>query len=240
MQYEGKNPVREILASTKTVEKLLVQDKTTDAGIRELIAQARDKKIRVEFVPKEALDRLSKTGHHQGVIAIATDFAYTELDEVLGEDKKFLVLLDKLSDPHNLGSILRTAECTGVTAVIIPARGSVLVNETVIRTSAGAASHVRVVKVNNLHDAIKKIKEAGVFVYVTDMDGKSMYSVDLTGNVAIVVGSEGSGVSSLTRKLADEVISIPMVGKINSLNASVSAGVVMYEVLRQGEKFGKR
>lgn len=240
MLYEGKNPVRELLQSDKTIEKIMLQDKTTDSDLRAILSEARSKKIRVEFAPKEALDRLSKTGHHQGIIAVATDFKYTELEEVLNEDKKVFLLLDKLNDPHNLGSILRTAECTGVTAVMIPARGSVLVNETVIRSSAGAISHVRVVKVNNLHDAIKKIKDSGVFVYVTDMDGKSMYDVDLTGNVAIVVGSEGYGVSALTRKMADEVISIPMVGKINSLNASVSAGVVMYEVLRQGNNFGKR
>ena len=152
------------------------------------------------------------------------------------EGRRFFILLDKLSDPHNLGSIIRTAECSGVTAVVIPNRNSVLVNETVMRASAGAINHVKVCKVGNLNDAIKKLKEDGVFVYVTDMDGENIYKTNLKGDIAIVIGSEGFGVSALTRKLADQVISIPMYGNINSLNASVSAGICMYEAVRQ-DKF---
>ncbi len=241
MLAEGKNPVKEAINSGITIEKILVLDKTDDAVIREQIKIARDRGIRVEFVQRQALDRLSKTGHHQGIIAVTSEFEYSDLKDVIceakdKEERMFFVLLDKLSDPHNLGSILRTAECANVTAVVIPARNSVLVNETVIRTSAGATSHVKVCKVGNLNDAINTLKEEGVFIYVTDMDGDNIYKTNLKGNIGIVIGSEGNGVSSLTRKLADQVISIPMYGKINSLNASVSAGICMYEAVRQ-EKF---
>lgn len=238
MLAEGKNPVKEALNSGITIEKILVLDKTSDAGVREQIKIARDRGVRVEFVQKQALDRLSVTGHHQGIIAVTSEFEYSDLKDVIKEAKNkeqrmFFVLLDKLSDPHNLGSILRTAECADVTAIVIPARNSVLVNETVIRTSAGATSHVKVCKVGNLNDAVNTLKSEGVFIYVTDMDGENIYKTNLTGHIGIVVGSEGNGVSSLTRKLADQVISIPMYGKINSLNASVSAGICMYEAVRQ-------
>ena len=240
MLAEGKNPVVEALKSGVTIEKILVLDKTDDNVIREQIKIARDKCIRVEFVQRQALDRLSKTGHHQGIIAFTSEFEYSELEDVMKdgsrEGRRFFILLDKLSDPHNLGSIIRTAECSGVTAVVIPNRNSVLVNETVMRASAGAINHVKVCKVGNLNDAIKKLKEDGVFVYVTDMDGENIYKTNLKGDIAIVIGSEGFGVSALTRKLADQVVSIPMYGNINSLNASVSAGICMYEAVRQ-DKF---
>ena len=235
MFAEGKNPVVEALKSGKTIEKLVVLDKTEDIVIREQVKIARDRGIRVEFVQRQVLDRMSKTGHHQGIIAVTTAFEYTDLEQVIDkkEGRRFFIVLDKLSDPHNLGSIIRTAECSGVTAIIIPNRNSVLVNETVLRSSAGAASLVKVCKVGNINDAIKKLKDSGVFVYVTDMDGDNIYSTNLTGDIAIVIGSEGFGVSALTRKLADQVISIPMYGQINSLNASVSAGICMYEAVRQ-------
>ena len=241
MLAEGKNPVIEAIKSGATIEKILVLDKTSDSVIREQIKIARDRGIRVEFVQRQALDRLSETGHHQGIIAVTSEFSYSDLNDVIQEceengKRKFFILLDKLSDPHNLGSIIRTAECCGVSAVVIPNRNSVLVNETVIRTSAGATSHVKVCKVGNLNDAIKTLKEAGVFIYVTDMDGDNIYRTNLKGHVGIVIGSEGFGVSSLTKKLADQVVAIPMFGEINSLNASVSAGICMYEALRQ-EKF---
>lgn len=240
MYAEGKNPVIEALKSGKTVEKLVVLDKTEDPVIREQIKIARDKGVRVEFVQRQALDRMSETGHHQGIIAVTTEFEYSDFDKVLSDvnksgERKFFVLLDKLSDPHNLGSIIRTAECSGVTAIVIPNRNSVLVNETVLRSSAGAANHMKVCKVGNLNDAIKKLKEENVFVYVADMDGTNIYKTNLTGDIALVIGSEGYGVSSLTKKLADEVISIPMYGQVNSLNASVSAGICMYEAVRQQE-----
>lgn len=238
MLAEGKNPCREALASNQEIEKILVLDRTEDKQIREFIKIAKDRGIRVEFVQKAALDRLSVTGHHQGIIAYVADFDYSDLHQVLKEcdekgKNKFFVVLDKISDPHNLGSIIRTAECANVSAVIIPERNSALVNETVIRTSAGATNFVKVCKVKNINEAIKTLKNNNVFVYVADMDGESMYKTNLKGNTAIVIGSEGFGVSKLTRDLADQIVSIPMQGKINSLNASVSAGILMYEVLRQ-------
>lgn len=240
MLAEGKNPVCEALKSGITIEKLVVLDKTDDPVIREQIQIARDKKIRVEFVQKPALDRLSKTGHHQGIIAITTDYKYYDLDEVLaGLDKsgerKLFILLDGVEDPHNLGSVIRSAECLGFSGVIIPARHSALVNETVIRSSAGAINFVKVIKVNNLNDAIKRLKEDNIFVYSADMDGEDIHKVNLKGNTAIVVGSEGFGVSGLARKLSDQIIRIPMTGKVNSLNAAVSAAICMYEAVSQGK-----
>lgn len=233
MLAEGKNPVLEALSAGKKIEKLLVLDKTKDPALRTIVAKARAGMVRVEFLQREALDRISKTKHHQGVIAYLADFEYANFDQCIAEEKPFLVFLDKITDPHNLGSIIRSAECAGVTAVVIPARGAATVNETVLRTSAGAASHVKICMVNNLNEAIKKAKEQNIFVYALDMDGECMYDVDLTGKLGLIVGSEGDGVSQLTRKLADKVVSIPMKGRINSLNASVSASIVMFEVVRQ-------
>ena len=238
MLAEGKNPVFEALRSGVTVEKIMVLDKTTDAEIREAIAEAKEKNIRVEFVKKEVLDRISKTKHHQGIIAYTTEYQYHDLDEVLDElkkigERKLFILLDGVEDPHNLGSVIRTAECLGFSAVIIPARRSALVNETVLRTSAGATNFMKIVKVNNLANAINKLKEENIFVYSADMDGKDISKVNLSGDVAIIVGGEGSGVSALSRKLSDDIISIEMHGNVNSLNASVSAGICMYEVMKR-------
>lgn len=240
MLAEGKNPVFEAIKSGTTIEKIIVVDKTNDAEIREQIKNAKDKKIRVEFAPKQVLDRMSKTGHHQGIIAFTTDYKYYDLEEVLkdlenSDKRKLFILLDGVEDPHNLGSIIRSAECLGFSGVIIPARHSALVNETVIRSSAGAINYVKVIKVNNLNDAIKRLKEENIFVYSADMDGEDIRKTNLKGNVAIVVGSEGFGVSDLARKLSDQIIKIPMSGNVNSMNASVSAGICMYEAVMQGK-----
>lgn len=240
MLAEGKNPVFEAIKSGTTIEKIVVVDKTNDAEIREQIKNAKDKKIRVEFAPKQVLDRMSKTGHHQGIIAFTTDYKYYDLEEVLidlenSDKRKLFILLDGVEDPHNLGSIIRSAECLGFSGVIIPARHSALVNETVIRSSAGAINYVKVIKVNNLNDAIKRLKEENIFVYSADMDGEDIRKTNLKGNVAIVVGSEGFGVSDLARKLSDQIIKIPMTGNVNSMNASVSAGICMYEAVMQGK-----
>lgn len=241
MKIEGKNPVKEILSGTGTIEKLTVLDKTSDSEIRELIKIARDKKVKVEFVQKQVLDKMSETGHHQGVIATYTEFEYSDLDDVINNSKKqgkeiLLVLLDEVLDPHNLGSVIRVAECAGATGVVIPARRSALVNETVVRTSAGATAYMPVIKVQNINQTIEKLKEQNIWVYALDMDGGEMYKINLTGDIAIVVGGEGEGVHSLTRKTCDGIISIPMFGKVNSLNASVSAGIGLYEAVRQRRK----
>ena len=193
--------------------------------------------FRSEFVDKKVLDKLSATGHHQGIIAESNNFKYAELDEVLQKNKdKVLVLLDGLEDPHNLGSVIRVAECVGADGVIIPSRNSVVVKETVIRVSAGASSYVPVVKVVNLNTTIKELKQNGFWIFGADMDGEVMYNANLTGNVALVIGAEGGGLSKLTKELCDQVVSIPMRGKVNSLNASVSAGILLYEAYRQRSK----
>jgi len=234
MKIEGKNPIRELINSGKSIDKVFVQDKIADTEIREWVREAKSRHAKIEWVDKKVLDKLSETGHHQGIIAEVTNFEYADFDNVISQQKDLLlIVLDGLEDPHNLGSVIRVAECAGADAVIIPARHSVLVNETVIRVSAGASAHVPVCKVGNLNSAIEQMKEHGVWVYGADMDGESMYKANLKGSIAIVIGAEGKGLSRLTRELCDQIVSIPMSGKVNSLNASVSAGILVYEALRQ-------
>ena len=238
MKIEGKNPVRELLKTDATIEKVLIADKSNDAELKTIHKMARDLGIKVEFIDRRGLDKLSETGHHQGVMAEYSDFKYCDLDEVIklnraaGKDILF-VILDEVLDPHNLGSVIRVAECAGASAVIIPSRRSAVVNETVVRTSAGATAYMPVVKVGNINQAITNLKEQNIWVYAADMDGEAMYKSNLTGDIALVIGGEGTGVHDLTRKLCDGIVSIPMYGKINSLNASVSAGIVLYEAVRQ-------
>lgn len=237
MKLEGKNPIREAINSGKNIEKIFVQDKIGDQQIREWIQIAKSNKAKIEWVDKKTLDKLSETGHHQGIIAITTQFEYTELDDILKKEGDILlVLLDGLQDPHNLGSVIRVAECAGADAVIIPSRNSVTVNETVMRVSAGASEYMPVCKVGNLNATIEKLKENNVWVFGADMDGQEMYSANLCDKVAIVIGAEGKGLGTLTKRLCDQIISIPMKGKVNSLNASVSAGILLYEAVRQRRK----
>ena len=241
MQIEGKNQVRELLASDKTIEKISVLDGTRDDEVRALAKLAKQRQAKIEYLDKRAMDRLSVTSHHQGIIATVTEFKYTDLDVVIANAKKnnedlLFIILDGVADPHNLGSVMRVEECAGATAVIIPKNRAVSVNETVVRVSAGASEHVSVIKVTNLNQTIEELKTQGVFVYAADMDGDDMYNTNLTGDIGIVIGSEGFGVSSLTRKVCDGIVSIPMFGKVNSLNASVSAGIVVYEAVRQRRK----
>ena len=241
MKAEGKNPVKELVNSGATIEKISVADGNNDAEVRAIVKLAREKGIKVDFVDKRGLDKVSETKHHQGIIAFYTEFKYSDLNEVIsnaksnGEDLLF-VILDEVLDPHNLGSVIRVAECAGATGVIIPARRSATVNETVIRTSAGATAYMPVIKVSNLNQTIEELKNKNVWVYAADMDGEPMGRANLKGDIALVVGGEGSGVHALTKKLCDGVVSIPMFGKVNSLNASVSAGIVLYEAVRQRSK----
>lgn len=238
MKIEGKNPVKELLNSDVTIEKIMIADGTSDQEVRALQKQARERGVKVEFVDKRGLDKVSETGHHQGVIAIYSEFKYADLDETIskaraaGKDIMFVVL-DEVLDPHNLGSVIRVAECAGATGVVIPNRRSATVNETVVRTSAGATAYMPVIKVSNLNQAIEEMKKQNIWVYAADMDGEQMHKTNLKGDIALVVGGEGTGVKPLTKKLCDGVISIPMFGKVNSLNASVSAGIVLYEAVRQ-------
>lgn len=238
MKIEGKNAVRECILSHKTIEKILIQNGSAN---NELVNLAKANGVKVQYINKSQMDELSVTKKHQGVIALSTDFKYSSVEDILAYAKAknepaFILILDGVEDPHNLGSVLRVAECAGVHGVIIPKDRAVGVTETVVKVSAGASERVRVAKVVNLNRAIEELKSKNIFVYCADMDGEPMTKTNLTGDIAIVVGSEGFGVSKLTKKLCDGVISIPMFGKINSLNASVSAGIVVYEAIRQRKK----
>lgn len=238
MKIEGKNAVRECILSHKTIEKVLIQNGSAN---NELVNLAKANGVKVQYINKSQMDELSVTKKHQGVIALSTDFKYSSVEDILAYAKAknepaFILILDGVEDPHNLGSVLRVAECAGVHGVIISKDRAVGVTETVVKVSAGASERVRVAKVVNLNRAIEELKSKNIFVYCADMDGEPMTKTNLTGNIAIVVGSEGFGVSKLTKKLCDGVISIPMFGKINSLNASVSAGIVVYEAIRQRKK----
>lgn len=237
MKIEGRNAVGEAIKSGTTIDRLLVEKGLKDAGAQKIIDAANARGIKIFFRDKTALDRESR-GKHQGFIAEVTDFKYSELSDILAyaESKKeapFIVILDGVEDPHNLGSVIRVAECAGVHGVIIPRHRAVSVNETVIKVSAGAAEHMRVAKVTNVNEAIDRLKDAGVWVYCADMEGENLYSSNLTGPIAVVIGGEGDGVKRLTREKCDGALRIPMFGQLNSLNASVAAGIVLYERVRQ-------
>ena len=240
MKFEGKNACREALRTQKTIDKLLVQNGIEN---KEIVELAKQRGVKIQYCNRQVMDEQSVTKKHQGVILFASDFEYSSIEEIVESTKAkgenlLILILDGIEDPHNLGSIIRVAECAGVSGIIIPKHRAVCVNETVTKVSAGAVSRVKVARVTNINDEIKKLKERGVFVFVADMDGEEMYNTNLKGDIGIVIGSEGFGVSELTRKIADGIISIPMYGKINSLNASVSAGIVTYEAIRQ-RRLGK-
>lgn len=241
MKIEGRNAVAEALKAGTTIDRLLVEKGLKDAGAQRIIDEAKSRGVKIFFRDKQALDRESATSRHQGFIAEITDYNYSELEQILelAESKNeppFLLILDGVEDPHNLGSILRVAECAGVHGVVIPRHRAVSVNETVIKVSAGASAHIKVAKVTNINDTISELKERGIWVYCADMDGGSLYTTDLTGPIAIVVGGEGKGVGKRTRSNCDGVVSIPMFGQVNSLNASVAAAIVVYEKVRQSNK----
>jgi len=208
-------------------------------SINVVLALAKEKKIVVKEVDRKKLDQLTQTGSHQGVIAQVTPFKYCEVEDILSYAKKrgenpFLVVLDEIEDPHNFGSIVRTAEVCGVHGVIIPKRRNVGVTPVVYKSSAGACEHMNIAKVTNINVTIDKLKQKGIWVYGADMKGSNYcYEVDLKGSIALVIGSEGKGISKLTMAKCDELVKIPMVGKISSLNASVAGGILMYEILKQ-------
>ncbi len=238
MKIEGRNAVAEAIAGKQTIDRLVVQKGLKDVGANKIIEAAKARGVKIFFRDKEALDRESAAKRHQGFIAEITDFAYSALDDILAfaESKgepPFLVLLDGVEDPHNLGSVIRVCECAGVHGVVIPRHRAVSVNETVIKVSAGASAHMKVAKVTNINDAIDELKKRGVWVYAADPGGDSLYKANLTGAAAFVVGGEGAGIKKLTREKCDAAVSIPMFGNVNSLNASVAAGIVVYEYVRQ-------
>lgn len=238
-QVEGRNSVTELLKSGKDINKLYVQKGEKHGSINEIIKLAKQNKVVITELDRAKLDQISESHNHQGVIAIVPPYEYCDVDDILEYAKSknespFVLILDGIEDPHNLGSIIRTAECSGVHGIIIPKRRSVQVNATVNKTSAGAAQYVKVARVNNLTETIKYLKENDVWIYGTDIEGKCYYNEQkYNGGVAIVIGSEGFGMSRLVKENCDFLVKIPMVGKINSLNASVSAGILMYEVFNQ-------
>ena len=238
MTIEGRNAVMEAFRSGKTIDRVYVLKGCQDGPINSILREARKHDTLVNFVAKERLDQMSETGKHQGVIASAAAYAYAEVEDMLklAEEKgepPFLFLLDDIEDPHNLGAIIRTANLTGAHGVIIPKRRAVGLTATVARTSAGALNYTPVAKVTNLSATIEELKEKGLWFVCADMGGTTMYDLNLTGPIGLVIGNEGDGVSRLVKEKCDFVVSIPMKGEIDSLNASVAAGVLAYEIVRQ-------
>lgn len=236
MKTEGRNAVLELLETDKNIDKILME-KGGKGSLSVIFAEARKKGVRVQYAEKAALDKESETGRHQGVIALTTDYEYFDIDEIIAEkrDEKggFVILCDGVEDVHNLGSILRVAECAGADGVVITKAGCAPVNESVIRISAGAAEHVKVARVSNLRVAIDALKKNGYWLYALEAGEEDIYSQDFTGNVALVIGGEDCGVRKITRSLCDKIVSLPLKGNVNSLNASVALGIAAYEVLRQ-------
>lgn len=227
----GKHSVENLLNTDGDIDRIYL---FKDGSFNNIYSLAKEKGIEVRFVERRELDKLAEGVNHQGVIAISHGFQYTDLDEFLRENKKgFIVILDGITDPHNLGAIIRTSECTGVDLIIIPKRRSAYVNDTVRKVSSGATEYMKVAKVANINQTIKKLKDHGYWIYGADMDGETYYNVALERPLAIVIGSEGEGLQRLVKENLDFTISIPLKGKIESLNASVACGVILYEVLRR-------
>lgn len=231
MKIEGRNCVLEALRSESVTVNALICEKGRNDSITAL---ARQNGVKIQYVERSVLDKLSVDGKHQGYVADVTEFHYCEVEDILAEsDNHLIVVLDGISDPHNFGSIIRVCECAGVDGIIIGKNRQVAVTDTVTRCSAGAVVHVKIARVTNINNAIKQLQQAGVWVYACDMDGQEITKQNLTGSVALVIGSEGFGVSKLTREICDGIVSLKLKGKVNSLNASVACGVAVYEALRQ-------
>ncbi len=237
-KIEGKNAVLEAFRSGKTVDKLFVQEHCEDGPVRTILREAKKQDTMVKFVKKERLDQLSETGKHQGVIAMAAAYAYAEVEDILAAAREkgeppFVFLLDNVEDPHNLGAVIRTANLAGAHGVIVPKNRAAGLTATVARTSAGALNYTPVAKVTNMARTIEQLKKEGLWFVCADMDGTVMYDLDLKGPIGLVIGNEGEGVSKLVKEKCDFIASIPMKGNIDSLNASVAAGVLAYEIVRQ-------
>ena len=237
-QIEGRNAVLDAFRSGKCVDKLFILDGCQDGPVRTIAREARKTDTIINYVSKERLDQLSETHAHQGVIAQVAAYDYSTVDEILARAEEkgeapFLIILDNVEDPHNLGAIIRTANLAGAHGVIIPKRRAVGLTSTVAKTSAGAINYTPVAKVTNIVRTIEELKEKGIWFVCADMGGETMYDLDLTGPMGLVIGNEGEGVSRLVREACDFTASIPMKGDIDSLNASVAAGVLAYEIVRQ-------
>lgn len=239
MKIEGKNQVTEAIKNGVTINKVIV-DVNYATRKDEIISLAKKSGLKVEFLSKKIMDTLSVTSHHQGYIAETVDFEYCEIEDILNHSKQkgqdaFVVLLDGIEDPHNLGAIIRTCECAGVDGIIIPKMRACQVNETVVRTSAGAISNMKIARVTNLKEAIDILKERGLWIYACETGGQQIYKQNLTGPIGLVIGSEGNGIKQSLRTYCDGIVTLPLKGSINSLNASVATALVVYEVVRQRE-----
>ena len=237
-KIEGRNAVLEALRAGKPIDKLYVLDGCPDGPVRTIIREAKKGDTIINYVKKERLDQLSETGHHQGVIAMAASYEYATVEDILEKAKEigeapFIFVLDNIEDPHNLGAMIRTANLAGAHGVIIPKRRAVGLTSTVARTSAGAINYTPVAKVTNLKQTMEQLKKEGMWFVCADMDGTPYYQMDLKGPMGLVIGNEGEGVSRLIKETCDFVASIPMKGDIDSLNASVAAGVLAFEIARQ-------
>jgi 23S rRNA (guanosine2251-2'-O)-methyltransferase len=238
LTIEGRNAVLEAFRSGKTIDKLFVLDGCKDGPVQTILREVKKRDTIVQYVKKERLDQMSETGKHQGVVAYLAAYEYAQLEDIFANAEEkgeppFLLILDGIEDPHNLGAMIRTANQAGIHGIIIPKRRAVGLTATVAKTSAGAINYVPVVKVTNITNTIKELKERGIWFVCADMDGTPMYDLDLKGSIGLVIGSEGEGVSHLVRENCDFVASIPMKGDIDSLNASVAMGVLSYEIVRQ-------
>ena len=238
-QIEGRNAVLELLETGKDINKIFIANGEKHGSINKIISIAKERKVVIVEVDRAKLNQMAMSDNHQGVIAIVPPFDYCEVEDILEEankkqEKPFILILDGIEDPHNLGSIIRTAETAGVHGIIIPKRRAATVNSTVYKVSAGAVEHMKIARVNNLNETIKYLKDNDIWICGTDMDAKNYYyNEKFDGPIAIVIGSEGFGMSRLVKENCDFLVKIPMKGKITSLNASVSAGIVMYEVVKQ-------
>ena len=238
-QIEGRNAVLELLETGKDINKIFIANGEKHGSINKIISIAKERRVVIVEVDRAKLNQMAMSDNHQGVIAIVPPFDYCEVEDILAEankkqEKPFILILDGIEDPHNLGSIIRTAETAGVHGIIIPKRRAATVNSTVYKVSAGAVEHMKIARVNNLNETIKYLKDNDIWICGTDMDAKNYYyNEKFDGPIAIVIGSEGFGMSRLVKENCDFLVKIPMKGKITSLNASVSAGIVMYEVVKQ-------
>ena len=235
---EGRNAVLEAFRAGKTIDKLFVLDGCQDGPVKSILREAKKTDTIINFVDKARLDRLANSGHHQGVVAQAAAYEYAEVEDILNAAKEkgeapFIFILDEIEDPHNVGASIRTANLCGAHGVIIPKRRAVGLTATVAKTSAGAINYTPVAKVTNIAKTIEELKKEGMWFVCADMDGQTMYDLNLTGPIGLVIGNEGAGVSRLVKEKCDFTASIPMKGDIDSLNASVAAGVLAYEIVRQ-------
>ena len=238
-QIEGRNSVIELLESKKDINKIFVTKGEKHGSINKILAMARERNVIIVEKDKRQMEQMAQTPNYQGVIAIVPPFEYCEIEDILEDAKNknedpFVLILDGIEDPHNLGSIIRTAETAGVHGVIIPKRRAASVNSTVSKVSAGAVEHMKIARVTNISDSIQKLKDNGLWICGTDIDSKNYYyNQDLTGPLGIVIGNEGQGMSEKVKKNCDFLVKIPMKGKVTSLNASVSTGIVVYEAVKQ-------